>query len=85
MSDLFVANPGIADVQVRSSNQIFIFGSAPGQTTLYATDRVLTAETRARMLDGVPARLLHAQAYVAAEEARGERQKEERKDGCSHN
>jgi pilus assembly protein CpaC len=39
MSDLFVANDTIADVQVRSPNQIFIFGKAAGSTTVYATDR----------------------------------------------
>jgi pilus assembly protein CpaC len=39
MSDLFVANDSVADVQVRSPNQIYIFGKAPGQTTVYATDR----------------------------------------------
>jgi pilus assembly protein CpaC len=39
MSDLFVANDGIADVQVRSSNQIYIFGKAPGETTIYATNK----------------------------------------------
>jgi pilus assembly protein CpaC len=37
MSDLFVANPAIADVQVRSANQLYIFGKAPGETTVYAT------------------------------------------------
>ena len=39
MTDLFVANSGIADVQVRSSNQVYIYGKAAGQTTVYATDR----------------------------------------------
>ncbi len=39
MTDLFVANDSVADVQVRSSNQIYIFGKAAGQTTVYATDR----------------------------------------------
>ena len=39
MSDLFVANDTIADVQVRSPNQIYIFGKAAGTTTVYATDR----------------------------------------------
>ena len=39
MTDLFVANDAIADVQVRSSNQIYIFGKQPGSTTVYATDR----------------------------------------------
>jgi pilus assembly protein CpaC len=39
MSDVFVANDSVADVQVRSPNQIYIFGKAAGQTTVYATDR----------------------------------------------
>ena len=39
MSDLFVANPDIADVQVRSSSQLYIFGKSPGETTVYATDK----------------------------------------------
>jgi pilus assembly protein CpaC len=39
MSDLFVANEAIADVQVRSPSQIYIFGRAAGTTTVYATDR----------------------------------------------
>jgi pilus assembly protein CpaC len=38
MSDLFVANPDIADVQVRSPSQIYIFGKTAGTTTVYATD-----------------------------------------------
>lgn len=39
MSDVFIANDGIADVQVRSGNQIYIFGKAAGETTIYATNR----------------------------------------------
>lgn len=39
MSDLFVADPNIADVQVRSANQLYIFGKAPGETTIYATNK----------------------------------------------
>jgi pilus assembly protein CpaC len=39
MSDLFVANDAIADVQVRSPNQIYIFGKTAGQTSVYATNR----------------------------------------------
>ncbi len=39
MTDLFVANDAIADVQVRSPSQIYIFGKAAGNTTVYATDR----------------------------------------------
>lgn len=39
MTDVFIANDGIADVQVRSSTQLYVFGKASGETTLYATDR----------------------------------------------
>src|SRR3954447_4855585 len=39
MSDLFVANDSIADVQVRSANQIYIFGKTAGETTVFATDK----------------------------------------------
>ena len=39
ISDIFVANDGIADVQVRSANQIYIFGKSAGETTVFATDR----------------------------------------------
>lgn len=39
MTDLFVANDAVADVQVRSPRQIYIFGKSAGQTTVYATDR----------------------------------------------
>ncbi|RED15265.1 type II and III secretion system protein family protein [Parasphingopyxis lamellibrachiae] len=38
MSDLFVANDAIADVQVRSSRALYVFGKAAGETTVYATD-----------------------------------------------
>lgn len=37
MSDVFVANDKVADVQVRSANQLYIFGKAGGETTVYAT------------------------------------------------
>jgi len=39
MSDLFVANDAIADVQVRSPSQIYIFGKSAGETTVYATNK----------------------------------------------
>ena len=37
MSDVFVANEAIADVQVRSSTQLYVFGKGSGETTVYAT------------------------------------------------
>lgn len=39
MTDLFVADDKIADVQVRSSTQLYIFGKGPGETAVYATDK----------------------------------------------
>jgi pilus assembly protein CpaC len=39
MSDVFVANDAIADVQVRSSTQLYIFGKGAGETTVYATNK----------------------------------------------
>lgn len=38
MSDVFVANDAIADVQVKSRNQFYVFGKAGGTTTVYASD-----------------------------------------------
>ncbi len=35
---VFVADPTIADVQVKSPRLIFIFGKAPGNTSIYAVD-----------------------------------------------
>ena len=38
VTDVFVANNKIADVQVKSANQIYVFGITGGETSLYATD-----------------------------------------------
>ncbi|MEY4269175.1 MAG: hypothetical protein RLZZ58_391, partial [Pseudomonadota bacterium] len=38
MVDVFVANDQVADVQIRSSKQLYIFGKTPGETSIYATD-----------------------------------------------
>ena len=38
MSDIFIANEGIADVQVKSQRQLYIFGKAGGETTIYASN-----------------------------------------------
>ena len=37
MTDVFVANDTVADVQVRSSTQLYVFGKGTGETTVYAT------------------------------------------------
>jgi pilus assembly protein CpaC len=39
ISDLFVADEKVADVQVRSPNQIYVFGKGAGVTTVFATDK----------------------------------------------
>lgn len=39
MTDVFVANDSVADVQVRSSTQLYVFGKGRGETTIYATSK----------------------------------------------
>jgi len=39
MTDVFVANDNVADVQVRSARQLYIFGKGRGETTIYATTK----------------------------------------------
>ncbi|WP_234421052.1 type II and III secretion system protein family protein [Erythrobacter sp. EC-HK427] len=38
MADIFVADNTIADVQVRSERQLYVFGLAGGETTIYASN-----------------------------------------------
>jgi len=38
MSDVFVANETVADVQVKSQRQLYVFGKAGGETTIYASN-----------------------------------------------
>ncbi len=38
MADVFVANEQVADVQVRNANQLYVFGKAGGETTVYASN-----------------------------------------------
>lgn len=38
ITDVFVADDSIADVDVKSSRQIYLIGKGPGETTVYATD-----------------------------------------------
>ena len=39
MTDVFIANDSVADVQVRSASQLYVFGKARGETTIYATGK----------------------------------------------
>lgn len=38
MADVFVANEEIADVQIKSQRQLYVFGKAGGETTIYASN-----------------------------------------------
>jgi pilus assembly protein CpaC len=38
MTDVFVANDTVADVQVKSTNQLYVFGKSGGETTVYASN-----------------------------------------------
>lgn len=38
MADVFVANDTIADVQIKSQRQLYVFGKAGGETTIYASN-----------------------------------------------
>lgn len=38
MTDIFVANEAIADVQVKSQRQLYVFGLSGGETTVYASN-----------------------------------------------
>jgi len=38
MTDVFVANEDIADVQIKSQRQLYVFGRAGGETTIYASN-----------------------------------------------
>ncbi|MGJ0620406.1 MAG: type II and III secretion system protein family protein [Methylocystis sp.] len=37
-ASVFIANPEVADVAIKSPRLIYVFGKAPGETTLYAVD-----------------------------------------------
>jgi pilus assembly protein CpaC len=39
MADVFVANDGVADVQVKSEHQLYLFGKSGGVTTIYASNK----------------------------------------------
>ncbi len=38
VNSVFIANPEIADVSVKSARLVYVFGKAPGETTLFAVD-----------------------------------------------
>ena len=38
ITDVFIADPAIADVQIKSQRQLYLFGKGGGETTLYASN-----------------------------------------------
>jgi pilus assembly protein CpaC len=38
MADVFVSNEAVADVQIKSTNQFYVFGKGGGTTTVYASN-----------------------------------------------
>ena len=38
MKDVFVANEAVADVQIKSQRQLYVFGKTAGETTIYASN-----------------------------------------------
>ena len=42
MADVFVANEEVADVQIKSQRQLYVFGKAGGETTVYASNAAAT-------------------------------------------
>ena len=38
MADVFVANDAVADVQIKSQRQLYVFGKSGGETTIYASN-----------------------------------------------
>ena len=38
MTDIFIANESVADVQVKSQRQLYVFGKSGGETTVYASN-----------------------------------------------
>ena len=63
MSDVFVAKDTVADVQVRSATQLYIFGKTTGETTIYATSKsgrvVYAANVRVGTNIGSVTEMLH--------------------------
>ena len=70
MSDLFVANPDIADVQVRSPTQLYVFGRKTGETTVSATNKAGQVLYAATVRVGTNQDSVQAMLSLAMPEAR---------------
>jgi pilus assembly protein CpaC len=61
-TNIFIANPAIADVQVKSASMVYVFGKEVGETSLYALDdserviyssKVRVSQNLSRIEDGI--------------------------------
>jgi len=70
MADVFVANESIADVQVKSTNQLFVFGKAGGETTVYASNKAGAVIWSANVRVGTNLDSIDQMLHLAMPEAR---------------
>ena len=64
VATVFIADPEIADVQVKSPTLVYVIGKKPGETTLYAADANET------MLASVEIHVVHSMARLRGEVSR---------------
>ena len=70
MADVFVANDQIADVQVKASNQLYVFGKAGGETTVYASNSAGAVIWSANVRVGTNLDSIDQMLHLAMPEAR---------------
>lgn len=70
MTDVFVANDQIADVQVKASNQLYVFGKAGGETTVYASNATGAVIWSANVRVGTNIDSIDQMLHLAMPEAR---------------
>ncbi|BEV01696.1 type II and III secretion system protein family protein [Novosphingobium olei] len=70
MADVFVANDAIADVQVKASNQLYVFGKAGGETTVYASNSAGAVIWSANVRVGTNLDSIDQMLHLAMPEAR---------------
>jgi pilus assembly protein CpaC len=70
MTDVFVANDAVADVQVRSATQLYIFGKGRGETTIYASTKSGRVVYAANVRVGTNISSIDEMLHLAMPEAR---------------
>ncbi len=70
MADVFVANDQVADVQVKSSNQLYVFGKGGGETTVYASNAAGAVIWSANVRVGTNLDSIDQMLHLAMPEAR---------------